>query len=278
MYGSAESHGYVKSSADMVTGTRNASGSVVVEARAIHKTFGHVEALRGADFEARAGQVTALIGDNGAGKSSLVKILSGVYGADEGELLIDNTPVRPTSPQDIQTRGIETVYQDLALAGDLTPYENVFLGRERRLGGVLGLLNVLDRRGMRDATTEIFDGLDVHIKDPKVRVASLSGGQQQSVAIARAAMWASHVVIMDEPTAALGVAQTRSVLDLIRRVAQSGIGVVLISHNMPEVVDVADSIQVLRLGRRVASFRRGEATIADLVRAMTSGNAPEEQR
>jgi simple sugar transport system ATP-binding protein len=256
---------------------QDSTATVVVETRQIRKAFGHVEALRGVDFQARAGEVTALIGDNGAGKSSLVKILSGVYTADGGELLINGTPARPSSPQDIRAYGIETVYQDLALSGDLTPYENVFLGREKRLGGILGLLRVVDRRTMRAETAEIFDSLNVRVKDHKGRVATLSGGQQQSVAIARAAMWASHMVIMDEPTAALGVAQTKSVLELIRRVAERGIGVVLISHNMPDVLAVADSIQVLRLGKRVASFRRGEAEVADLVRAMTSGDAPEEQ-
>jgi simple sugar transport system ATP-binding protein len=252
------------------------AGTLAVEARKVRKAFGHVEALRGADFEARSGEVTALIGDNGAGKSSLVKILSGVYTADSGELLVDGRAVQPGSPHEIRALGIETVYQDLALAGDLTPAENVFLGRERHRGGVLGLLNVVDRSVMRAQTQEIFDGLNVRIKDHKAPVATLSGGQQQSVAIARAAMWASHLIIMDEPTAALGVAQTESVLALIRRVAERGIGVVLISHNMPDVLAVADSIQVLRLGQRVATFRRGEAEVGDLVQAMTSGRAQEE--
>jgi simple sugar transport system ATP-binding protein len=246
-------------------------GTVVVEARGIRKAFGHVEALRGVDFEANAGEVTALIGDNGAGKSSLVKVLSG------GELLVDGRAVRPSSPQEIRAFGIETVYQDLSLAGDLTPAENVFLGRELRRTGPLGLLGVVDRRRMRTRTQEVFESLNVRIKDHKGRVAALSGGQQQSVAIAKAAMWSSHLIIMDEPTAALGVAQTSSVLALIRRVADQGIGVVLISHNMPDVLEVFDSIQVLRLGQRVATFRRGEAEVGDLVRAMTSGPTEEER-
>ncbi|TKA08903.1 ATP-binding cassette domain-containing protein [Actinacidiphila oryziradicis] len=254
---------------------KTATRAPVMEARGIHKAFGQVQALRGAEFKARAGEVTALIGDNGAGKSSLVKVLSGVYTADEGELLIDGKPVRPGSPQDVRAYGIETVYQDLALAGDLTPYENVFMGRELRRSGVLGMLGVVDRGRMRDRTEEVFDALNVRIKDHKGRVAALSGGQRQSVAIARAAMWASHLVMMDEPTAALGVAQTQSVLELIRRVADSGIGVILISHNMTDVLEVADSIQVLRLGTRVATFRRGEATVADLVKEMTSGKSAE---
>jgi simple sugar transport system ATP-binding protein len=182
----------------MATPVKSPTRTVVVQARGIRKTFGHVEALRGVDFEARAGEVTALIGDNGAGKSSLVKILSGVYTADSGELLIDGKQVRPSSPQDIRAHGIETVYQDLALAGDLTPYENVFLGREKHMSGILGLFRVVDRRRMRNETAKVFDSLNVRIKDHKRRVASLSGGQQQSVAIARAAMWASHLVIMEE--------------------------------------------------------------------------------
>jgi simple sugar transport system ATP-binding protein len=253
-------------------------GTLVVEARNICKAFGHVEALRGADFEARAGEVTALIGDNGAGKSSLVKILSGVYTADSGELLIDGRPVRTGSPQEIRAHGIETVYQDLALAGDLTPAENVFLGREPQRSGLLGLLRVIDRGAMQAKTSDAFTNLNVRIKDHKAHVATLSGGQQQSVAIAKAAMWASRLIIMDEPTAALGVAQTKSVLDLIRRIAEQGLGVVFISHNMPDVLAVADCIQVLRLGQRVATFRRGEAEIGDLVTAMTSGRATQEAR
>lgn len=247
----------------------------VVQARGIRKAFGHVEALRGVDFEAKAAEVTALIGDNGAGKSSLVKVLSGVYMPDSGELLIDAKPAKLSSPADLRAHGIETVYQDLALATDLTPYENVFLGREIYRSGILTLLRLVDRGAMRAKTQETFRSLDVKIKDLGAPVASLSGGQQQSVAVARAAMWATHLVIMDEPTAALGVAQTKSVLDLIRRVAEQGIAVILVSHNMPDVLSVADSIQVLRLGQRVATFNRGEADIPDLVRAMTSGTFTE---
>ncbi|MDT7771707.1 MAG: simple sugar transport system ATP-binding protein, partial [Pseudonocardiales bacterium] len=208
----------------------------VVKARQIRKAFGHVEALRGADFEAEAGKVTALIGDNGAGKSSLVKVLSGVYPPDSGELMINGSPVRLSSPQDLRRYGIETVYQDLALATDLTPYENIFMGREIYRRGVLAPLRVVDRGAMRVKVEETFAELDVKITDQLAPVAALSGGQQQSVAIARAAMWATNMVIMDEPTAALGVAQTLGVLDLIRRVAARGIGVVLISHNMPDVL------------------------------------------
>ena len=249
----------------------------VVRVRGIRKTFGHVEALRGVDFEAKAGEVTALIGDNGAGKSSLVKVLSGVYAPDSGELFIDGKPVKLHSPADLRAHGIETVYQDLALATDLAPQENVFMGREIYRRGVLAPLRLVDRAAMRAKAEETFRSLEVKIKDLGAPVASLSGGQQQSVAIARAAMWARHLVMMDEPTAALGVAQTRGVLNLIRRVADRGIAVILISHNMPDVLSVADSIQVLRLGQRVATFKRGEADVPDLVQAMTSGTVSEAQ-
>lgn len=247
----------------------------VIEARGITKRFGHVEALRGADFVAMPGEVTALIGDNGAGKSSLVKVLSGVYQADGGVLLVDGQPVRASSPQDIRKHGIETVYQDLALAEDLSPYQNIYLGREILRPGLGKLLHVSDSRAMMKATKAVFDDLNVKIKDQLAPVAALSGGQKQSVAIARSAMWARRMIVMDEPTAALGVAQTKSVLELIRRVAERGIAVILISHNMPDVLAVSDSIQVLRLGRRVAQFRRGQADIDMLVRAMTSGDPTE---
>ena len=247
----------------------------VVQARGVRKAFGHVEALRGVDFEARAGEVTALIGDNGAGKSTLVKVLYGVYHPDSGELMIDGKPARLSSPADLRAHGIETVYQDLALATDLTPYENVFIGREIYRSGALTPLRLVNRGAMRARAQETFRSLDVKIKDLGAPVAWLSGGQQQGVAIARAAMWERHLVMMDEPTAALGVAQTRSVLTLIRRVADQGIAVILISHNMPDVLSVADSIQVLRLGQRVATFKRGEAEVPDLVQAMTSGTVAE---
>lgn len=246
-----------------------------VAARGIWKTFGHVVALRGVDFEARAGEVTALIGDNGAGKSSLVKVLSGVHPPDSGELLIDGRAVRLASPHDLLGYGIETAYQDLALVTDLTPYENVFLGREIYRAGLVKPLRLVHRGEMRSRAEVTFKSLNVHIKDPNAPVATLSGGQRQGVAIARAAMWATKLVIMDEPTAALGVAQTQSVLDMIRKIASQGIGVILISHNMVDVLSVADSIHVLRLGERVASFRRGEADIPALVQAMTSGQRAE---
>lgn len=244
----------------------------LLEARGIVKNYGHVEVLRQADFHVEAGRVTALIGDNGAGKSTLVKVLSGVVPAQGGEILMNGEPITLGSPEDARERGIETVYQDLALAPDLGPAENAYVGRELLKPGLLGRLGVLDKKRMRREAFRTFTSLGTDVKDMDAPVAALSGGQKQSVAICRSVMWAvmdsGGLVFMDEPTAALGVRQTRRVLDLIRRVADNGVAVVLISHNMPEVLEVSDSVQVLRLGRRVAEFNRG-ASIDDLVGAMT---------
>ena len=241
----------------------------LLEARAIVKNYGHVEVLRGADFSVDAGQVVALIGDNGAGKSTLVKILSGVVQPDSGTLLLNGALVRFASPVHARRMGIETVYQDLALAPDLGPAENAYIGRELLKPGLLGRLGVLDKARMRREAAHTFTSLGTDVKDLDAPVAALSGGQRQSVAICRSVMWAEGLVFMDEPTAALGVRQTRRVLDLIRRVADSGVAVVLISHNMPEVLEVADEVQVLRLGRRAARFTAAEAHVDDLVGAMT---------
>jgi len=240
----------------------------LMEARQIVKNYGHVEVLRGADFHAGRGKVTALIGDNGAGKSTLVKILSGVMPAQGGTILLHGKPVEFASPIHARDLGIETVYQDLALAPDLGPAENAYVGRELLKPGFLGRLGVLDKKRMRREAFRTFTSLGTDVKDMDAPVAALSGGQRQSVAICRSVMWAKGLVFMDEPTAALGVRQTRRVLDLIRRVADNGVAVVLISHNMPEVLEVSDSIQVLRLGRRVAEFD-SSASVDDLVGAMT---------
>jgi simple sugar transport system ATP-binding protein len=242
--------------------------SYLLEARGIVKNYGHVEVLRGTDFHAEAGKVTALIGDNGAGKSTLVKILSGVMPPQGGTILMRGEPIEFSSPVHARDCGIETVYQDLALAPDLGPAENAYIGRELLKPGFLGRLGVLDKKRMRREAFETFTSLGTDVKDMDASVAALSGGQRQSVAICRSVMWAKGLVFMDEPTAALGVRQTRRVLDLIRRVAERGVGVVLISHNMPEVLEVSDSIQVLRLGRRVAEFDAA-ASVDELVGAMT---------
>jgi simple sugar transport system ATP-binding protein len=238
----------------------------LLEARAISRRFGHVRALDGADFAVHAGEICALIGDNGAGKSTLVKILSGADRPDEGQILIAGKPVAFNSPNDAQAQGIATVYQDLALAADLPPFENLFLGREIVLPGLLGQLGFVNRPAMRRQANEQFGRLGVRLRSPRTPVSSLS---------ARAAMWADRVIFMDEPTAALGVVQTGRVLDLIRQVRDQGIAVVLISHNMPQVLAAADRIEVLRLGRRVARFSAQEANVDRLVAAMTSGSVEE---
>jgi simple sugar transport system ATP-binding protein len=241
----------------------------LLEARGIVKSFGKVRALRGADFTVEPGEVVAMVGDNGAGKSTLVKVLSGVEQPDGGEILFEGEPVTLATPHEARDLGIETVYQDLALAAELDPASNLFLGRELRRSGVLGALGFLDKRAMRREAGQTFGRLSVRIEDVTAPVATLSGGQRQGIAVSRAVRWASKVVFMDEPTAALGVVQTRNVLDLIGRVREQGLSVVLISHNMPEVLEVADRIEVLRLGERVARFKRGEVTMEEIVGAMT---------
>ncbi|MFW0795226.1 ATP-binding cassette domain-containing protein [Gordonia sp. CPCC 205515] len=241
----------------------------LLEARGLCKSYGHVDVLRGVDFTVQPGEVTALIGDNGAGKSTLVKTLSGVVQPDGGELLINGKPTTISSPLHARELGIETVYQDLALAPELSAADNAYIGRELLKPGILGRLGVLDKRSMRSQAAEAFHSLGTDLKDLDAPIATLSGGQRQSVAICRSAMWAKHLVFMDEPTAALGVVQTRKVLDLIRRVADTGIAVVLISHNMPEVLEVADRVQVLRMGRRVADLVAKDCDVDDLVGAMT---------
>jgi simple sugar transport system ATP-binding protein len=241
----------------------------LLEAEGIVKRYGHVTALAGADFSISAGEVVALIGDNGAGKSTLVKTLCGVIGHDEGTIKLKGKPVRFNSPHHARELGIETVFQDLALAPELGPAENTFAGRELFKPGFLGKLGVLDKKEMRRQALEAFTSMGTDVKDMDASVAALSGGQRQSVAICRSVMWANELVFMDEPTAALGVRQTAKVLQLIRRVADRGIAVVLISHNMPEVLEVSDRVEVLRLGRRVARFRAKDTNVEELVGAMT---------
>jgi simple sugar transport system ATP-binding protein len=241
----------------------------LLEARGIDKRFGRVQALRGASFTVYPAEVVALVGDNGAGKSTLVKTLAGVHQPDAGEIVFEGRPVTIHSPLEARALGIETVYQDLALAAELDPAANLFLGREVMRRGLLGRLGFLDKAEMHRRAGEAFATLGVGLQDSTAPVATMSGGQRQGVAVSRAVTWASKVVFMDEPTAALGVVQTRHVLDLILRVRDQGLSVVLISHNMPEVFEVADRIEVLRLGERVARFNRGEARMEDVVGAMT---------
>lgn len=245
------------------------SGTPVIEARGVAKRFGHVEALRGVNFSAYAGEIVALVGDNGAGKSTLVKVLSGALQPDEGEVLIDAEPVTMQSPSEARALGVETVYQDLALAKELSPSANLFLGREIRRPGMLGRLGFLDHKAMVDQAARTFKEMSVNVRMSSPSVGMMSGGQQQGIAVCRALMWASRVVFFDEPTAALGVAQTGNVLNLLRQVRDSGVAVVLITHNMSDVLEVADSVEVLRLGESVARWPIEDVDGDRLVSAMT---------
>ncbi|MBB5155352.1 ATP-binding cassette domain-containing protein [Saccharopolyspora phatthalungensis] len=248
----------------------------LLEARDLFKRYGSVEALRGASFTVHPGEVVALVGDNGAGKSTLVKCLSGVEQPDSGQVLVSGKSVSLDSPAAARAHGIETAYQDLAVAPDLDPAANLFLGREIRRPGMLGRLGMLDKAKMRAQAAEQFAKFGVSLPDLSVPIGSLSGGQRQSVAVARSVAWADKLVFMDEPTAALGVVQRERVLEVIRRVRDTGISVVLISHNMPEVLSVADRVEVLRLGSRVARFSATGATLEDLVGAMTGALSQED--
>jgi simple sugar transport system ATP-binding protein len=246
----------------------------LLEARGLVKHYGSVLALDGASFSAYPGEVVALIGDNGAGKSTLVKTLSGVIRPDAGQILVGGNPVSFSSPLDARSYGIETVYQDLALAPDLDAAANLHLGRE--IYRWFRPLHVLNKTEMRRRAVTAFADLGIDLPDVTAPVATLSGGQRQSVAVARAVAYASKIIFMDEPTAALGVVQRERVLDNIRRVRDRGISVVLISHNMPEVLAVSDRVEVLRMGRRVARFTAANTTIEQLVGAMTGALTPEE--
>lgn len=251
--------------------------SLALEARDITKVYGHVSALSEANFEVKAGEVTALIGDNGAGKSTLVKILSGTETPTSGEILIDGKQVTISGPLAARHYGIETVYQDLALAPHLNPVQNMYLGREVMRAGVMGRLGFMNNAEMLAGSKKAFDELGATVRNFSGSIGAMSGGQKQAVAVARAAAWAKRIVLLDEPTAALGVVQTKGVLDLIRRVRDRGLGVVFVSHSMPHVIQVADEIQVLRLGRRVATYKAKETTMEELVGAMTGAVTQENQ-
>jgi simple sugar transport system ATP-binding protein len=246
----------------------------LLEARGLVKRYGNVLALDGANFSAYPGEVVALIGDNGAGKSTLVKTLSGVTRPDAGQILVAGSPVSLGGPLDARKYGIETVYQDLALAPDLDAAANLHLGRE--IYRWFKPLHVLDKAEMRRRAVVAFADLGIQLPDVTAPVGTLSGGQRQSVAVARAVAYASRIIFMDEPTAALGVVQRERVLENIRRVRDRGITVVLISHNMPEVLAVSDRVEVLRMGRRVARFTTSETTVDQLVSAMTGALTIEE--
>lgn len=245
------------------------SATPILALKGISKRFGAVQALTAVDFEVGAGEVVALVGDNGAGKSTLIKIISGILPIDEGQVLFDGRPVSLNGPQASSSLGIATVYQDLALCDNLDVVGNLFLGRELRTPGVRKLAGWLDETAMEQQATELLQRLSVSIPSVRTQVASLSGGQRQSIAVARAMMGSPKVVLLDEPTAALGVAQTKQVLDLIRRLREQGLGVVVISHNMVDVFSVADRIIVMRLGKRVATFDVKDVKQVDVVAAIT---------
>ncbi|MFB4263681.1 ATP-binding cassette domain-containing protein [Nonomuraea sp. GTA35] len=242
----------------------------VLQARGLTKKYGHVTALDGADFDLMPGEVLAVIGDNGAGKTSLIKALTGALQPDAGEIRLDGEPVRLRDPLDARRHGIETVYQDLAIAASLDIATNMFLGRELRKPGLLGrVFRMLDKKRMREESARHMAELKIGLRSLTQPVESLSGGQRQGVAVARAVAWATRVVVMDEPTAALGVKESGQVLDLIRQVRDRGTPVVLISHNMPHVFEIADRVHVQRLGRRVAELSPREHSMAEVVAIMT---------
>jgi D-xylose transport system ATP-binding protein len=242
----------------------------ILELRGVEKRFGAVEALRGVDLEVYRGEVLALVGDNGAGKSTLVKIVSGVHPPDAGAILFEGEEVKLHRPSEATRLGIETVYQDLALCDNLDVVQNLFLGREACVRILPGLLRPLSEVEMERRALEVLRDLRVTtVTSVRTRVAGLSGGQRQSIAVAKAVMWNSKIVLLDEPTAALGVAQTQQVLDLIKRLREQGLAVIVISHNLHEVFEVADRITVLRLGRRVASFERAATSPEEVVAAIT---------
>jgi len=249
------------------TRTSDATGEDLLVARGLTKSFGSVQALKDGSVTVRRGTVTALIGDNGAGKSTLVRCLSGVHAPDSGELLLDGRPVRFTLPEQAQAAGVETVHQDLALVEDLTVWQNLYLTRELTRG--FGPVKLLDRRRMRRSAQEMVGSLAVNVPGVTQRVRRLSGGQRQAVSIVRAAHWGTSMVIMDEPTAALGVQETARVEELIRDLRDRGLTVLLISHNFEQVLRLSDEVWVMRAGRSIAHRHTRDVTGVDLVGLVT---------
>ena len=252
----------------------NANGAPVLALEKVSKSFGPVQALQDVDFEVRPGEVVALVGDNGAGKSTLVKAIAGIHGIDSGRIMFDGEPVRVSTPTDAVELGIATVYQDLALCDNLDVVENLFLGREERSGGVATLTRQLDETSMERQAHELLDNLAVTITDVRSEVGTMSGGQRQQVAIARSLLGDPKVVLLDEPTAALGVRQTAQVLALIKRLRDNGHGVVVVSHNLADVFEVANRIFVLRLGRKAGDFVTSQTSNEEIVGAITGASDP----
>lgn len=251
--------------------------ATVLKARGLSKHYGHVVAMDDTDFDLRRGEILAVIGDNGAGKSTLIKSLTGAVIPDSGSLYLNDEPVHFRNPLDARKSGIETVYQELGVAPALDIAQNLYLGREQRRRGILGsVFRQLDKKAMHHGAAEQMADLGIRIQSIRQKVETLSGGQRQAVAVARVAAWATSVVIMDEPTAALGVRETNQVLDLILRVRENGLPVVLISHNMPNVWQVADTVHIHRLGRRVALAKTSDISMDDAVAVMTGARKPEQ--
>jgi D-xylose transport system ATP-binding protein len=250
------------------------TGQHLLQAEGVSKRFGAVEALTGVDFEVDAGEVVALVGDNGAGKSTLIKAISGIQPGEEGRYVFGGAEVTIGTPQDATRLGIATVYQDLALCDNLDVVANLFLGNEEIEHGPQALVRALDEIAMENRALSLLDSLSVTtLQSVRTEVGGLSGGQRQSVAIARSLLGEPKILILDEPTAALGVAQTAQVLDLVKRLRERGLGVIYISHNMMDIFDVADRVIVLRLGRRVATFNTSESSPAEVVGAITGSHA-----
>ena len=247
-----------------------------LELKGISKRFGAVQALSDVDFEVYSGEVVGLVGDNGAGKSTLIKCISGIHTIDSGQIFFEGNPINITSPQDVARLGIETVYQDLALCNNLDVVANLYLGREETNPSMPRLVSPLNEVNMEKRAIGTLRSLSVSIPSVRTLIASLSGGQRQSVAVARAVMWNSKVVLLDEPTAALGVAQSRQVLDLIKRLREQGLAVVVISHNLADVFEVVDRIIVLRLGKRVGTFDIRSTSQEQIVGAITGAEFGEE--
>ncbi|NJM40392.1 MAG: sugar ABC transporter ATP-binding protein [Anaerolineae bacterium] len=258
------------------TSSTSISSTPIFEARKLTKRYGSVTAMEGCDFELMPGEIMAVIGDNGAGKSTLIKALSGAIVPDEGEIYLDGKRVHFNSPIDARKQGIETVYQDLAVAPAMQIAENLFLGRELRRENIFGrVFQFLNKPRMLSESVNHMKDLKFNIRSMTQAVETLSGGQRQGVAVARSAAFARHVVIMDEPTAALGVKEGNMVLDLIRRVRDKGLPVILISHNMPHVFEVSDRIHIQRLGRRAALVRTKDISMSDAVAVMTGAKTLE---
>ncbi|MEY3714654.1 MAG: hypothetical protein RJB59_457, partial [Actinomycetota bacterium] len=240
----------------------------ILSLRKINKSFGPVHVLKDVNFNAYAGQVTALVGDNGAGKSTLIKCIAGIYTPESGDFIFEGKPVQISGPRDATALGIEIVYQDLALCDNLDIVHNMFLGREEKSG------ITLNESSMESLAKKTLDGLSVRtVKSIRQKVASLSGGQRQTVAIARAVLWNSKIVILDEPTAALGVAQTEQVLKLVRQLADNGLAVIVISHNLNDVFQVADNIAAMYLGSMAAQVDKNSVSQNDVVRLITTGSS-----